>query len=78
MEAISLKLPEDLLAASGRHARALRITRAAYLRRAIERMNLESAARLRVERLKAASLKVRKQSMEVNAEFARFETDPDA
>lgn len=78
MEAISLKLPEELLKASGRHARALRITRAEYLRRAIERMNRESAARLRAERMKAASLKVRKQSMEVNAEFSRIETDPDA
>ncbi len=30
MSAISLKLPEDLLAASGRYADALRLTRAAY------------------------------------------------
>ena len=39
MAAISLKLPEDLLEASGRCADALRLTRAAYMRRALEEMN---------------------------------------
>ena len=35
---ISLKLPEDLLKASGRYADALQLTRAAYIRRALEQM----------------------------------------
>lgn len=78
LEAISLKLPAELLKASQRYAQALRLSRAEYVRRAIERMNKEAAARLRAERLAAASLKVRRQSMEVNAEFARIERDPDA
>jgi hypothetical protein len=78
MEAISLKLPEDLLNASRRYAHALRVSRAAYIRRAIERMNKDTEARLRAERLAAASQRVRKESMKVNAEFAAIETDPDA
>lgn len=77
MEAISLKLPEDLLEASRRCAQVLHVSRAAYIRRAIERMNQDTRAQLRAERLAAASKKVRKESMKVNAEFAAIETDPD-
>lgn len=77
MEAISLKLPAELLLSSRRHAQALRMSRAAYIRGAIERMNDETAARLRAERLTAASRKVRKESMKVNAEFAAVDPDPD-
>jgi hypothetical protein len=52
--------------------------RAEYIRRAIERMNREAEARARAERMARASRKVRKESMRVNAEFARIERDPDA
>lgn len=78
MAAISLKLPDDLLEASSRCAEALRVPRAEYIRRAIERMNRETTARMRVERLAAASRRVRRGSMRVNAEFAAIERDPDA
>ncbi len=78
MEAISLKLPEDLLSASRRCARALRVSRAAYIRQAIENLNRATEAQLRAERLVAASRKVRTESMKVNAEFAAIETDPEA
>ena len=78
MSAISLKLPDDLLQKSGHYARALRIPRAAYIRRAIERMNRETQAQLRAQRLAEASRRVRKESLRVNAEFAAFERDPDA
>ncbi|HET7292232.1 MAG TPA: hypothetical protein VFM88_07400 [Vicinamibacteria bacterium] len=78
MEAISLKLPAQLLRQSRRYAQAFKISRAEYMRRAIERMNLEAEARLRAERMAAASVKVRRQSMQVNAEFSRLEDDPDA
>jgi hypothetical protein len=78
MEAISLKLPEDLSSACRRYAQALRVSRAAYIRRAIERMNRHTQAQLRAERLAAASFRVRKESMKVNAEFAAIETDPEA
>lgn len=78
MAAISLKLPEDLLEASGRCAEAPRLTRAEYMRRALEAMNRETRAALRARRLGAASRKVRGESMKVNAEFAAIERDIDA
>ena len=78
MAAISLKLPDDLLHESGRNARALKVSRAAYIRRAVERMNRQTRALLRARRLAEASRKVRRVSMRVNAEFARIERAPDA
>ena len=78
MAAISLKLPDKLLDASGRCAEALGLTRAAYVRRAIERMNHDTRARARARKLRDASHKVRAESMRVNAEFAAVERDVDA
>jgi predicted transcriptional regulator len=78
MSAISLKLPDDLLAASSRCADALKLSRAAYIRRAVERMNRETQTRLRARRLADASRRVRAESMKVNAEFAAIERAPDA
>ncbi|MHB8381650.1 MAG: ribbon-helix-helix protein, CopG family [Candidatus Binataceae bacterium] len=78
MESISLKLPHDLLEASDQCSRALGISRAEYIRRAIESMNREAEARARAERMAAASRRVRKESMRINAEFAAIERDPDA
>ena len=78
MPAISLKLSDALLAVSGRCAAALRLTRAAYIRRALEQMNRETRAHLRARRLRAASRKVRGESMRVNADFAAIERDVDA
>ena len=78
MTAISLKLPEDLLETSGRCADALQLTRAEYMRRALEAMNRETRAGLRARRLHEASSKVRGESMRVNEEFAAIERDIDA
>ena len=78
MSAISLKLPDDLLEVSKRCAVALRLSRAAYIRRAVERLNRETQARLRARRLADASRRVRAESMKVNAEFAAVERAPDA
>jgi len=78
MGAVSLKLPDQLLERSGECARALRLSRAAYIRRAIERMNGETRAQLRAKRLAEVSRKVRDESMRVNAEFAAIERDVDA
>ena len=75
---ISLKLPEDLLDVSGRCAAALKLSRAAYIRWAIERMNRETRAEIRARRLAEVSRKVRGESMRVNAEFAAVERDPNA
>lgn len=78
MGAISLKLSDQLLDASGRCAGALHLSRAEYIRRAIERMNRETRAELRAKRLAEVSRKVRRESMRVNAEFAAIERTPDA
>ena len=78
MSAISLKLPDELLEASNRCAEALKLSRAAYIRRAVERMNRETQAQLRARRLAETSRKVRAESMLVNAEFSAVEQDPDA
>ena len=75
MPAISLKLSEHLLAASGQCAAALQLSRAEYMRRALERMNSETRARLRADRLRAASRRVREDSMRINAEFDAIERD---
>ena len=72
MGAISLQLPESLLEASGRCAEASRVSRAEHIRRAIERMNRETRARLRAGRLADVSRK----SIGVNAEFASIERAP--
>jgi len=77
MGAVSLKLPDELLEASGRCAEALQIPRAEYMRRAIEQVNTETQKRLRAKKLTEASRKVREESMKVNAEFAVIEQDPD-
>ncbi len=78
METISLKLPEDLLAESGRLAHALHVSRADYMRHAIRRMNRKASAKLRADRIAEVSKRVRQESMKVNAEFAAIERDPDA
>ncbi len=78
MAAISIQLPDPLLEASGRCAEALHLSRAEYIRRAIERMNRDTRARLRAERLARASHKVRGESMHVNAEFDAIQRDVDA
>ena len=78
MTAISLKIPQDLLDASGRCAEALKLTRAEYIRRALERMNRHTRARLRASRLREASHRVQQDSMRVNREFAAIERDVDA
>ena len=76
--AISLKLPDELLEASDRCAKTLHLTRAEYIRRAIDRANRDTQRVLRAKRLVEVSNRVRKESMRVNAEFAAIERDLDA
>lgn len=78
MAAISLKLPDELLEIAGRLADALDVSRAEYIRRAVEQMNRDTRRRLTAGRLRDASRKVRGESMNVNAEFDAIEQDVDA
>ena len=77
MPAISLNLPERLLATSSECAASLELSRAEYIRRALERMNGFTRARLRADRLRAASRRVRQESMRINAEFDPIDGDVD-
>lgn len=70
---MSLKLPDELVVASGEYARALNLSGAEYIRRAIEQMNRQTRARLRDDRLAQVSHRVRDESTRVNAEFAAIE-----
>lgn len=78
MSTITVTLPDDLLKNSTRYARSLRLSRAAYIRQSLERMNRETERQLRADRLTQASHKVRGESLRVNAEFDAIETDPHA
>lgn len=78
MRAISVKLPEELLEASTTIAEAIGLTRAEYIRRALEEANRRTERRLRAERLRDVSRRVREESMRVNAEFAAIERNRDA
>ena len=71
-----MKISETALIQAGRMAESLGISRAAYIRRAINRYNQEAMAEIRDRRLTAASRKVRVESMRINAEFAAIEPDP--
>lgn len=73
MGTISLRLPEDVLKASRRCAEMLHLSRAAYIRRAVEHMNRQTQALVRARRLAEASKKVRKESLRVDREFAAIE-----
>ena len=78
MTTLSLRLPEGLLQDIDLHAEQLHIPRAAYVRKALEQMNAAVAAQQRRTRLMEASLKVRAESMRVNAEFSAIEDTPHA
>jgi hypothetical protein len=54
------------------------MSRAAYLRAAVDRMNRRVLKKLRADRLAAVSRKVREEGMAVNAEFAAIERATDA
>lgn len=73
---ISIRLSKPLIQVMLKNARALRLSRTDYICKAIKLMNDEIAKKRRAERLIKASLRVRKTSMKVNAEFNRIERDP--
>jgi hypothetical protein len=75
MKAILLKLPSELMQAGDTCAESLGLSRAEYIRRAIDRMNHETARARRARDLMNASKKVRAESARVNAEFDAIEGD---
>lgn len=77
MSTVSMRLPDHLLREMDKRAMELDIPRTEYIRRAILAMNRALDDTKRRDRLKRASLKVRAESMKVNAEFAAVERAPD-
>ena len=76
MTSLSLRLPDELLHDVDDFARQLHIPRAEYVRKALEQMNMTVAAQRRRTRLMEASLKVRMESMKINAECSVLEDAP--
>ena len=78
MATLTLRLPDKLLNDVDDQALRLGLGRAEYVRRALLQMSTSvEKARLR-KRLQEVSLRVRSESMAVNAQFAAIETEPSA
>jgi predicted transcriptional regulator len=73
---VSVRLSDDLFQNMRIKAHILNLSQTEYIRKAIENMNIETQRREQAQRLKQASLRVRKESMKVNAEFGGIEHDP--
>jgi Arc/MetJ-type ribon-helix-helix transcriptional regulator len=73
MGLITLRLPEELLKKTDALAEKERLSRAEYVRKALEKMNRSMMAERIGRQIKKASRKVRAESMKVNAEFAMVE-----
>lgn len=75
MSLISIRLTEKLLHEVDARAHLCKLARTEYIRRALVRMNQEVKNAEQRKRLMRASLKVREESMRINAEFDRIEHD---
>jgi metal-responsive CopG/Arc/MetJ family transcriptional regulator len=76
MTVITIRLPDDILQNVDTNANALHLSRSEYIKKAILEMNKEILRFNRAQRLMAESLRVREQSMRINAEFDAIEDDP--
>ena len=76
MNTITVRLPENLLKELDNQSKKLKISRALYVRKALENLNREMEAQARRERLKNISLRVRNESMRINFEFSEIEDAP--
>ena len=75
MTIVSIRLPEKTLREVDLFAHDIDVPRTEYIRMAIEKMNENIKNKKRSERLKAVSLRVRKESIKVNQEFSEIEDD---
>lgn len=74
---ISVRLDERLLQDMRRNADTLQVSHTEYVRQALSRMNREILRREKAKRLERASERVRKESLQINAEFGEIEHDPE-
>ncbi len=75
---ITVNIPEKLLVEAEKNANFLHMKRSEYIRKALENMNSQMLKDQRYSRLMLLSLRVKEESMKVNAEFAEIEHDPKA
>jgi hypothetical protein len=75
---ISVRVNDALLKETKANAYRLHLSQTDYIRKAIELMNNEARKYERKKRLQEASLRVRKESMKINAEFSEIENDPES
>ncbi|MBI5441821.1 MAG: ribbon-helix-helix protein, CopG family [Deltaproteobacteria bacterium] len=78
MSSISVRIPDRLLSEVDEHAKELQMSRALYLREALERMNASVRSERRRARLMELSRRVREESARVNEEFSEIDHDPAA
>jgi metal-responsive CopG/Arc/MetJ family transcriptional regulator len=77
MNTITVRLPEHLFKELDEKSKKLKMSKAFYVRQALEHLNQEINAQQRRDRLKKISLRVRDESMKVNTEFSTIEDAPD-
>lgn len=75
---VSIRIDSKLLLTMKANAHLLEVSQTDYIRRAIELMNKKIEKEEKSKQLQAASLRVRGESMKINAEFGEFEDDPEA
>ncbi len=73
---VTIRIDAKLLRIMKANAHQLQLSQTGYIRKAIEQMNNRIEEQERQKRLAQASLKVRKNSMMVNAEFSAIEHEP--
>ena len=73
MSTLPVRLPDQLMHEVERISKGQKLSRAGYVRKALESMNKEVLASHRRERLAKASRHVRDESMKINAEFDAIE-----
>jgi len=78
MSVITIRIDEEIVNETDNRAKNLHITRNEYIKRAIENMNQILRQNEKKQNLMKASMLVRKESMKINAEFAKTEHDPKA
>ena len=76
MATISIRIQDEILKELNEHSRNLHIPRSEYVRQAVIAMNKQVDKELRKKRITEASMRVREESMQVNAEFAAIEDSP--
>ena len=72
---VSIRMNDALFETMRQMAAILHLSQTDYIRQAIERMNNETNRQARTQRLQHVSLKVRNESMKINAEFSDIEHD---